>query len=273
MGRNLEAVKRTMLTISDWHQRYSHQAQWTAAARRYLINRFNLESISRCLDVGCGTGAVMEDISSLTTASIFGIDLELKVLSFAHHRNDSFRLSNANALYLPFKSQTFDFCFCHYLLLWLSDPLSALEEMKRVTRSGGYVFAFAEPDYAGRLDYPDELAIVGKIQRQSLTLQGANPDIGHSLLHLFQCAGFEQTGAAVLGGEWGTPIAPDQIELEWKTFLMDWDIFSSKVPKDNLLVVKVQRDLNYLENLSRQAWQQANRLIYVPTFFAWGKTP
>ena len=37
----------------------------------------------------------------------------------------------------PFTNASFDLTFCHYLLLWLKDPLSAIKEMKRVTRPGG----------------------------------------------------------------------------------------------------------------------------------------
>jgi len=58
-------------------------------------------------------------------------------------------LSGGDASRLPFADGFFDLTYCHYLFLWLKHPLQALQEMKRVTRPGGWVATFAEPDYEG----------------------------------------------------------------------------------------------------------------------------
>ena len=79
----------------------------------------------------------------------------------------------------------FDITFCHFLLLWVRDPLQALREMKRVTRPGGSILALAEPDYDHRIDKPDELAPLGRWQAESLQRQGADPGLGGHLAELF----------------------------------------------------------------------------------------
>ena len=57
----------------------------------------------------------------------------------------------------PMQTELFDIVYCHFLLLWVSDPLQALLEMKRVAKEGVHILAFAEPDYTGRIDKPRDL--------------------------------------------------------------------------------------------------------------------
>jgi SAM-dependent methyltransferase len=65
--------------------------------------------------------------------------------------------SQADRHTLPFQP-VFDVTFCHFLLLWVSNPEKVVAEMGRVTRPGGSV-RLAEPDYGGRIDYPESLSL------------------------------------------------------------------------------------------------------------------
>ena len=111
-------------------------------------------------------------------AAIHGLDLEPARLAEARRHAPQATLACANALWLPYASGVFDITFCHFLLLWVRDPLQALREMKRVTRPGGSILALAEPDYNARVDKPDELASLGRWQAESLRRQGARPGPG-----------------------------------------------------------------------------------------------
>ena len=86
--------------------------------------------------------------------------------------------------------------------------------MKRVTRPGGYVCAFAEPDYGGRIAYPAELAKATDLQTRSLKQQGANPSIGRQLLHFFTEAGLSRVQAGVLAAEWNESKSSLESEIE-----------------------------------------------------------
>jgi SAM-dependent methyltransferase len=59
-------------------------------------------------------------------------------------------LSLGDAGRLPFASQTFDLVVAHGLISWLNSPLSALTEMARVCKPGGYaVVTCANPIEVG----------------------------------------------------------------------------------------------------------------------------
>jgi ubiquinone/menaquinone biosynthesis C-methylase UbiE len=106
----------------------------------------------RVLDVGCGSGSMARLIArSFPRAEVVGVDLRDGYLDFARARardenirNITFRHGDVFAL--PFPDATFDVVWSKYLLQWLKEPRSALAELKRVTRPGGFVVSC---DYAG----------------------------------------------------------------------------------------------------------------------------
>ena len=241
----------------DWHKRYVQQAYWTKDLRTYLFRRTGLGTARRVLEVGCGTGAILTDLD--TSAAVHGIDLQEASLRQAHQHAPRAILVCGDALALPFADDVFEITFCHFLLLWVLDPLQALREMKRVTHPGGSILALAEPDYNGRVDKPDELAALGRWQVQALQRQGADPGLGMRLAGLFRQAGLRliETGS-LLADKQPAP-APGDKELEWavlETDLAGW------VPAE-----EIQR----LKNLDERAWERGVRVLNVPTYWAYGR--
>ena len=171
----------------EWHKRFVQQAAWTSELRQYLFKRAGMQVARRVLEVGCGTGAILSGL--VTPAAVHGLDLEPARLAEARRHAPQAILACADALWLPYASGVFDITFCHFLLLWVQDPLQALREMKRVTRPGGSILALAEPDYNARVDKPDALAALGRWQAESLRRQGADPGLGSRLAELFRQAG------------------------------------------------------------------------------------
>jgi SAM-dependent methyltransferase len=248
-----------MLSPSEWHRRFTQQSRWTAQVRRALLDGLNLKSSRSALEVGCGTGVIASDILRLSPRTrVNGIDLRLDFLQLAHRENPALALSTANGLALPFADSTFDFTFCHYLLLWIPDPAALLREMARVTRPGGAVLALAEPDYGGRIDYPAELGEIGQQQAASLRNQGANPNTGRQLMVLFKAAGLQNVRCAVLGGQWGEAMAAEEVEAEWRVLAAD--LGGSVAPGE----------LETYRRLDAEAWGNGERVLYVPTFYGWG---
>ena len=81
---------------------------------------------------------------------------------------------------------SFDICLCHFLLLWIANPLAALKEMRRIVKPGGWVLALAEPDYGSRIDFPPELEALGQAQSKALQSQCADVSVGRKLRGLFK---------------------------------------------------------------------------------------
>ena len=240
----------------DWHARYAQQANWTRELRNYIFQQIGLKNAERMLEVGCGTGAILSEIQ---TETIHGLDIQPASLMEARVHAPTASLTCADALSLPYPDDSFDITFCHFLLLWVSDPQKVIHEMKRVTRLGGYVLALAEPDYSARVDEPAELAVLGRWQTESLQRQGADPSLGGRLAELFYRVGIEIVETGTIENQGSD--APTSIErkLEWEVLENDLAEF---VP-----LAEIQR----LKMLDETAWARGERLLHIPTYFAWGR--
>ncbi len=241
----------------NWHQRYQQQAKWTEELRRYIFEKTNLTRRTRVLEIGCGSGAILSRFET----PVFGLDIELASLKQAkiHTRNRS-PLICADALSLPFANACFEIVFCHFLLLWLPDPQQALAEMRRITKKGGDIIAFAEPDYTQRRDVPAALEEVGKKQTEALKAQGADPGLGANLAALFSQAGIRIVEAGTLVQSTDFSPSADQHALEWATLEAD---LAGKVSDEYLREMK---------KIDQKAWETGERVLHIPTHFVWGRS-
>ena len=244
--------------LHDQHKRYLLQAKWTAENRRRLFLSANIHHASQVLEVGSGTSAVLHDIAEIESVKTFGIDIDSKAVRFAHSIDPKSRYVVGDGLQLPYRTGTFDATICHFLLMWVSNPLTVIREMRRVVKDGGVVLALAEPDYGGRIDFPETLEKFGHHQAEALEAQGADTQVGRKLRMLFSQAGLENIHIGVLGGEWYG--LPDKMTLqsEWKTLSDDLEGCLSK------------EQLHNYQELDRSAWQNGTLILFVPTFYAMG---
>ncbi len=217
-----------------------------------------MASAGRVLEVGCGTGAILSGLE--TKAVVHGLEKDLARLTEACRYAPLAKPACADALRLPYASGVFDVTFCHFLLLWVGNPLQALLEMKRVTRAGGTILALAEPDFEARIDKPEELAILGRWQTESLRRQGADPSIGIRLPELFHQAGIHLVEAGRLHMDEEHPPGPAERALEWA--VMEADLAGLVLPEE------IQR----YRVLDEAAWNQGKRVLYVPTYWVLGSS-
>ncbi len=241
-----------------WHARFLQQAGWTRELRAYLYRKTGLNDAGCVLEVGCGTGAILIDMTTRSDLRIHGLDIDPTRLAEARtYTSALFTCGDAQAL--PYPDYSFNITFCHYLLLWVKDPVQVLAEMKRATKPGGSVLVMAEPDYSQRVDKPDSLAILGKWQTEALRKQGANPEIGSKLGTLFEQAGIELIETGPLHGQGTSPFTPGERELEWRVLEAD---LAGMVP---------DQDIRKMKMLDEQAWLSGTRVLLIPTYYAWGK--
>ena len=244
------------LDLDFWYKRYQQQAGWSLQTRRYIFERIGLQKSARILEVGYGTGALTETLIADEYANQYGLDINLQALAFQSVSN---QLIQGNAFHLPFSAESFDLVICHFLLLWLKDPASALAEMKRVVKKNSWIIALGEPDYGGRIDYPDELETLGKLQTESLKRQGAEPLTGRKLLDFFHQAGLADVHSGIISAEWGWDSDQDEDDLEWEVLRKD------------LANTISDREFEHYRAIDNQARQDGSRIRFVPLFYAYGK--
>jgi SAM-dependent methyltransferase len=239
----------------NWHTRYAQQAKWTRDLRDYVFNKLQLNESSRVLEVGCGTGAILSELPA--HPSVNGLDIDSVSLKQCLINAPFVPLVQGNALQLPYANNSFNVVYCHYLLLWVRDPQQALLEMKRVTKPGGNIIAFAEPDYTARIDEPEELVQLGKWQTESLKRQGADPGFGVRLAESFFQAGIEilETGTIQ---DVGNEASVHAWEVEWAVIESD---LAGWVP---------DADIQKMKQMDAIARERGERVLHVPTYFAWG---
>ncbi len=254
-------MQQREFTLSDWHRRFQYQASWTNALRQYLIDQSGISKQAPILEVGCGTGAVLERLYEEGYKNLTGIDIDLSRVSFASGIAPSIQSTRADGFQLPFPSARFSLCFCHYLLLWVRNPMRLIREMQRVTKPGGRVIALAEPDYTARIDYPENLVPLGHAQNISLQSQGVDIAMGRKLKALFIDSGLQTIQTGSLGAQWQAEDRGELASSEQEILSFDLGESTDAVNLDPIL----EKD--------RQAWLQGKRILFIPTFYASGKVP
>ena len=239
-----------------WAARFRQQVGWTNATRRYLFDRLNISPDASILEVGCGSGAVLDALQADGYTCLTGLDVDWVGLRLAEPIRP---LVCGDGLHLPFAPGRFDAAVCHFLLMWVADPLVVLEEMARVTRTGGYAVILAEPDYAGRMDYPPPLEKLGHLQTEALQSQGANTFIGKQLKELLVLNGYTQVHTGLISTEWPPETDATERKLEWQVLEKD---LAGRLPES---------ELQQFQLADEQAWKTGTRILYVPIFYAWGQ--
>jgi len=247
------------LTLQDWHNRFLIQAQWTKALRLYFFDLIRAHPSDRMLDMGCGTGALLQDLQALSPGEVFGSDISLEHLQLAQSENPEIKLTAADVHQLPYPDDTFEFILTHYFLMWVKDPSNALKEMSRVVKNGGYLVCFAEPDYGGRIDYPDDFKIIRENQISGLENAGADPRMGRKLRSLFHSMELIDIQSGIYEGLWNSETTLPETDSEWQMLEND---LKDIITETDLAALKIQ------DQISRD---NGSRIIHVPTFYTWGK--
>jgi len=107
--------------------------------QRDAIGRMNIKSGDSVLDIGIGTGVSLETYSH--DCHVTGIDISEGMLAKAQERIVKNDLKNASlaisdAMFLPFKDNSFDHILVSLVVTVVSDPVRLLNQIKRVGKPG-----------------------------------------------------------------------------------------------------------------------------------------
>ncbi|WP_313692005.1 class I SAM-dependent methyltransferase [Halorarum halobium] len=112
---------------------------------RDALAGLELDSRSRILDVGCGTGQLTRVLAAESPgATVVGADADADLLRVAREETDPAYCA-ADAHRLPFPDDSFDLVVCQALLINLPEPVAAVREFARVSSE---LVAAVEPDNA-----------------------------------------------------------------------------------------------------------------------------
>ncbi|MGI6224977.1 MAG: class I SAM-dependent methyltransferase [Peptococcales bacterium] len=128
-----------------WVQKYSLKPTrdlLIAELRKHLL-AINLQENINLLDVGCGTGQLLEEIKeniNHPNLDLSGIDRSIPMIAVAKKKHLTANLQIGDALDLPFSDSQFDIVTCSHSFPYYQDKLRALQEFKRVVKPGGIIF-------------------------------------------------------------------------------------------------------------------------------------
>jgi len=123
----------TMFRVEETHW-------WYRALHRLIFQTLDAELPSwrqkKILDVGCGTGSILERLGN--PEKNVGVDLAPEAISFCHERGLN-NVLQADICALPFADASFDAVICSSVLYheWVKDVSGAVREMHRVLRPSG----------------------------------------------------------------------------------------------------------------------------------------
>lgn len=156
----------------------------------------------RLLDVGCGPGTITLGLAeAVAPGSVAAVDLQQNLVNrarvIASKRGvDNATFSVADVYALPFASRTFDAVFAHAVLMFMSNPLAALTEIRRVLRPGGFI-GLRDPDVGGGFLVPNTplLQQWHDLRSRIRKHDGGDPSRGRHHRELLLEAGFKRAEA------------------------------------------------------------------------------
>ena len=198
-------IERQLQRQSLWMKDY-----WLWLLRTQILKYFEPSSVKpTALDVGCGPGFVLEQLSPVM--KITGIDIDRGMVKACKAKGLDVKIADARDL--PYNDNSFDIAYCSFLLLWVPDPQKVISEMKRV--SSHAIVCFAEPDFGARLDYPDELSELRDLIVEGIKEEGGDPLIGRKLRSLFNACGLKAK-MGVHPGIWSIDRLKEEAGNEWR---------------------------------------------------------
>ena len=128
--------------------------RWSRRIAREFVGWLGVPDQATWVDVGCGTGALMEEIlASADPRAVHGVDASGAFVEYARRRvsdlRAKFRVGDAQSL--PQADGSADAVVSGLVINFVPDPSRAVVEMSRVAVPGGMIGAYVW-DYGGRMD-------------------------------------------------------------------------------------------------------------------------
>jgi len=257
--------KRSDEELTDFIKKLELQALESAEERLPLYLTVGLKDARLILDVGCGSGFVTRDIARLTKGTVIAIDGSMRLLEVAKKTLGEYSnviLIKADAQQLPFHHNSFDLVTCNLLLMWADAPQNVVNEMARVVKPSGKILASLEPDYGGKIHWPENPRVDPFFAGEAIRKKGGDPHIGRKLRTLFVTAGLQTTIGIGNNRIWSC-------EEDKQYYLHSRDFYTKVLADAGLSAKEIDLwEYEYLRSLD-----EGIQLNFFPQFYAIGIKP
>jgi len=118
----------------------SYNGQHAKKLYANVIKNVKLFNCLKVLDVGCGTGTILSELSKNHRIILAGVDLSEKMLNIAREAlNHKVELKIGDSEQLPWNNNTFDAVICTDSFHHYPNPKKVLSEMARVLEPKGHL--------------------------------------------------------------------------------------------------------------------------------------
>jgi ubiquinone/menaquinone biosynthesis C-methylase UbiE len=124
---------------------YARHRQVHPQVLKDLLSTGVVSSVSKVLEVGCGTGNYIVAVASLADCACWGIDPSEQMLSRARERASQVRFRSGKAEALDFSPDLFDLVFSVDVIHHVDDRPTYFREAHRVLRSCGKIIRHRQP--------------------------------------------------------------------------------------------------------------------------------
>jgi ubiquinone/menaquinone biosynthesis C-methylase UbiE len=206
----------TFAVSGDAYDRYMGRYSRLLAPR--LAHFACVEPGTRALDVGCGPGALTEELARRVGAgSVLAADPSESLAAACAERVPGADVRVARAESLPWPDDSVDTALAQLVVNFLEDPPAGVREMRRVVGPGGIVAACTWDYSAGmsmlRTFWDAALALDPEAPDEGRTMRYGDPD---DLAGLWRETGLEEVETAQL-----------EVEAEYADFDDFWEPFLS----------------------------------------------
>jgi len=236
------------------------QVKETEDIRTPLYKKVRIKSCKKILDVGCGSGVITLEIVKRAKGKVICIDNNPEMIKNAKKVLKKYRveLIIGDANNLPFKKNSFDLVVCNLLLMWVKNPQKVVDEMTRCSRK--YVMATLEPDYGGKITYPEYKKIDKILGERGVKKRGGDPFIGRKLRAFFIRAKLESEVGISYKRLWSCKEEKESFEKSRN--------FYKKVLRD---FKTSEKEIRSWEESLMKAYEEGVAIGFSPMFYAIGK--
>ena len=295
--------RRPKDSVSKLAFRVSYLRRSREIYRRYLESKpwlnelytsfLNIKPGQKIVDIGCGPGDFTRQLArfSKQKATILGIDSNEKSIRAATTDTKKARLSQCvsyelgDVYKIPLENGYADLTCCRTLLMHLTEPLKAVKEMARVTRTGGSVVVLEGGKMGAFYDSNDEEysmlaerayeAWINGIRK----VEGKEFKIGEKLPGIFQKAGLSEIKAEIQADAWLHSDPRRRLSDVKAELRFDYSLFKERRRKDRKYLLaggmsnnQITSYFNRLEARTEQLLSSDMKLrndssLYAGTFF------